>query len=206
MKLSPSKLDQSFGAGLRCVACGYDVRGIPEAQCPECGFGYDHAAIRIAASNALLLRSEDLRIASRWAWVAIVLALVALSSRITANPFERLMAFEPLLLIGYAGWRALGKLRLPSGWELFWIIPGVLITHGCVLILVAAPHLSSWVALAAGAGGWASIVVRTEAASPIAGLSADAQEMGIFKRQQRGAVALVILASVLTIVDWVLIP
>lgn len=188
------------------MACGYDLRGIPEAQCPECGFGYDHTAIRTTASTALLLRSEDLRIASRWAWGAIVLALAALALRITSNPFERLIVFEPLLLAGYAGWRTLGKLRWPSGWELFWFIPGVLITHGCVLILVAAPHLSSWAALAACAFGWGSIIVRSEAASPIASLSADAREMGIFKRQERRAFALVIVASLLTTVDWVLLP
>jgi|GEM_PF-6691985 len=29
-----------------CLNCGYCLRGIPERRCPECGSGYDHAAIR----------------------------------------------------------------------------------------------------------------------------------------------------------------
>jgi ribosomal protein L37E len=29
-----------------CPQCGYDLFGIPEERCPECGFGYDYAAIR----------------------------------------------------------------------------------------------------------------------------------------------------------------
>lgn len=199
-------VEESFGAGLRCVACGYDVRGIPEAQCPECGFGYDHAAIRTTASHALQLRSEDLRKASRWAWVAIVFVLAALANRITSNPFERLIAFEPLLLIGCAGWCAFKKLRWPSGWESFWVIPGLLFSHGCVVMLVVAPHLCSWVALATCTVAWAHIVVRTEAASRIAGLSADSQELDILKRQERRSFALLIVGSFLTLIDWLVSP
>ncbi len=31
---------------LYCPQCGYNLRGIPEDRCPECGFGYDRGAIR----------------------------------------------------------------------------------------------------------------------------------------------------------------
>lgn len=41
-----------------CPACGYDMRGIPSAKCPECGADYHDAVARIA-------RRED----SGWSWL-----------------------------------------------------------------------------------------------------------------------------------------
>jgi len=199
MNTHPETLDDKFGAGLCCVACGYDLRGIPEAQCPECGFGYDHTAIRTVATHALAQRSDDLRIAARWAWVATVLALGSLASRLTSNPFERFIAFEPLLLVGYAGWRFMEKPRWPSSWESLWVIPSLLMAHGCVLLLVAAPHLSAWAALTACAAGWLPIVVRAEAASAVAGRSADPRDAAILKRQTRNSCAMLVVGSFLTV-------
>lgn len=42
---------------LTCPRCAYDLRGIPALRCPECGFGYDQAAIpRIAGDYARVER------------------------------------------------------------------------------------------------------------------------------------------------------
>ncbi len=30
---------------LACLECGYDLHGIPEVRCPECGFHYDAKAL-----------------------------------------------------------------------------------------------------------------------------------------------------------------
>ncbi|MHC4698097.1 MAG: hypothetical protein ACYTFA_15295 [Planctomycetota bacterium] len=37
---------------LACPKCGYDLHGIPEIRCPECGFRYDAAALRSMAASA----------------------------------------------------------------------------------------------------------------------------------------------------------
>ena len=37
---------------LACPRCGYDLHGIPEVRCPECGFRYDAAALRSMAASA----------------------------------------------------------------------------------------------------------------------------------------------------------
>jgi hypothetical protein len=34
---------------LYCPECAYDLRGIPEGRCPECGFGFERAAVRSIA-------------------------------------------------------------------------------------------------------------------------------------------------------------
>jgi hypothetical protein len=32
--------------GLRCPACDYDLTGLHEHRCPECGAGFDPVALR----------------------------------------------------------------------------------------------------------------------------------------------------------------
>lgn len=34
-----------------CPMCGYDLHGIPEHRCPECGYGYDRTAIVILSQQ-----------------------------------------------------------------------------------------------------------------------------------------------------------
>ncbi len=41
--------EQSEEKDVFCPRCGYNLRAIPERRCPECGFGYDHAAIQAVA-------------------------------------------------------------------------------------------------------------------------------------------------------------
>lgn len=63
-----------------CPNCGYDLRGIPEQRCPECGFGYDHAGIKTLAGQ----RACDMLAAYRHAVFgsafAAAIALVSLSA------------------------------------------------------------------------------------------------------------------------------
>ena len=52
---------------LACLECGYDLHGIPEVRCPECGFHYDAKALvwvatfdeaaRLAAGRTLIARA-----------------------------------------------------------------------------------------------------------------------------------------------------
>ena len=55
-----------------CPQCGYDLHGIPEIRCPECGFRFDKAALRGLAEEA-----EHCRLtAARTVVVRTALALV----------------------------------------------------------------------------------------------------------------------------------
>lgn len=40
---------------LHCPQCAYDLRGIAEERCPECGFGFDVPALRDLAQRAALM-------------------------------------------------------------------------------------------------------------------------------------------------------
>ena len=55
-----------------CPHCGYDLHGIPEIRCPECGFGFDKAALRDLAEMAEYCRLA----AARTVVVRTALALV----------------------------------------------------------------------------------------------------------------------------------
>lgn len=39
-----------------CPMCGYELTPIPQGQCSECGFGYNHKAIRFVATDFALNR------------------------------------------------------------------------------------------------------------------------------------------------------
>ena len=62
---------------LTCPKCGYDLYGIPEVRCPECGFRYDAAALRTMAASAEWTRLATARELTVRATLAVVLALPA---------------------------------------------------------------------------------------------------------------------------------
>ena len=57
---------------LLCPRCGYDLRALREGRCPECGFGYDHAALRDISRERVARRDSM----ARWILVRAAVALV----------------------------------------------------------------------------------------------------------------------------------
>ena len=57
---------------LACPKCGYDLYGIPEVRCPECGFRYDYKALRSLAASA------------EWARLASARTLIVRAAAVTA--------------------------------------------------------------------------------------------------------------------------
>lgn len=66
-----------------CPDCGYDLRGIPEGACPECGFRYDRQAVRSLNRHWALNRLGELQYAAgvQAAVFAMVLPWLVLSPR-----------------------------------------------------------------------------------------------------------------------------
>lgn len=60
---------------LPCPQCGYDLHGLPEVRCPECGFRYDAEAIRTLASAEYWIRLNCSRTIMLYATCATALAI-----------------------------------------------------------------------------------------------------------------------------------
>ncbi len=58
-----------------CPQCGYDLWGIPEQRCPECGFRYQWAAIRRMSAGVCARREAAYRSATVCGLLAVVLFL-----------------------------------------------------------------------------------------------------------------------------------
>lgn len=67
---------------LACPQCGYDLHGIPEVRCPECGFGYDAAALRSMAATLEWARSAVARVVIMRGAIAIGLILPSVCDRV----------------------------------------------------------------------------------------------------------------------------
>ena len=64
---------------MACPNCGYDLYGIPEVRCPECGFRYDIPALRSMAASAewtRLVAGRTLTVRAVWAAVLVVPAVL----------------------------------------------------------------------------------------------------------------------------------
>jgi hypothetical protein len=60
-----------------CPHCGYNVRGIPEIRCPECGFGFDLAAIHSLATATFACRLANYRRMVRFAALSVACSVLA---------------------------------------------------------------------------------------------------------------------------------
>lgn len=133
-----------------CLQCGYNLRGIPQRRCPECGFGYDHAAVRYFSRQQNWNRDDAVR---------RVVSSFTLSLAILVSPMTWTFAQRPVGGVGavYAAWLAALLLnrfvvyrnsRLPtlslSHADLFvgvikWSpVPAVVLTMAPILALIAA--------------------------------------------------------------------
>ncbi len=66
---------------LYCPQCGYNLRGIPEDRCPECGFGYDRGAVRSESISEAFNRYAASRNAIGYAIFAVACSLAHLTSQ-----------------------------------------------------------------------------------------------------------------------------
>lgn len=137
-----------------CRGCGYDVRGLPDGACPECGRTFTLVALRMAAEMEADTRRSDW--ASRARIAAVVFSVALLLSFGQLHPSQIIHAarraewIQPIdagsevVLIAVAwiaglAWMAMAKTSgRPSHAILLWLPPLTLRT------LLGASLLSGW--------------------------------------------------------------
>ncbi len=180
---------------LYCTQCGYNLRGIPENRCPECGYGYNRGAVRSESVFEAFNRYAASRNAIGYAIFAVACAPAHLSSQsrliqtiAAALAFGILLCALSIPIIKTAGIRD----WFPDMSFFFWLlIPLVLFMWG-----------RSGVALVgAGVGvvlGWITFLGHLSSESHTAGnLSDDLQRH--LKRYRIASIVILSGATVLTL-------
>ncbi len=188
-----------------CPKCGYDLFGIPERCCPECGFAYDGAAIRMLAID------EGWDELKGWLWIIVRcgLALVAiipvLVARLDWGEWDWLLmrGLSFVLLIGavclydrYAPPVAPTWLN-SDGIPMFWLF--VWIGSGAVVLLLA--WIGRWVGTLLTIWAWMPLT-RLQRTSPFAERSLSTQDQRLLTRERRLAIVMLAITSVLAAVVW----
>lgn len=88
---------------LRCPQCTYDLHGIPKRRCPECGFGFDYAALRNLAELAEINREGVARRVMAAALVAIAAVYSAASEALHLYGAVQLLAGAAVFVPTYGG-------------------------------------------------------------------------------------------------------
>lgn len=122
---------------LACPKCGYDLHGIPEARCPECGFGYDAAAIRAMAVHAESMRFGAARKLTGRATIVVAFALPVACVRFGADGWTALWIAVVAYLTAFVTWVLVtvayrGLASVPG---LFALLAGTGMAFGFTLLL-----------------------------------------------------------------------
>lgn len=109
---------------LACPQCGYDLHGIPESRCPECGFGYDAAALQSMANTAGIVRLEVARRVIVRATIAGGLALPSVCDRLGVSGWFQFWVLAVAYIVAFSTWLILtdayrGLISVPNLLTLF---------------------------------------------------------------------------------------
>ncbi len=151
---------------LYCTQCGYNLRGIPENRCPECGFGYDRGAIRGPSISEACNRYTASKRALGLAVFATMCALAHLAPRSRWSlAFGLALALALLfaaLLPRFTGW-ANARDWFPESSFFYWLLVPM------ALFLWQRTELAT---IGAGVGitvGWLACILDLSAGSPASG-------------------------------------
>lgn len=89
---------------LACPKCGYDLHGIPEHRCPECGFGYDAAAVRSMAKAFERARVAVAQVVINKVAIALALTTPAFSDRIGIGGLAKFVLMASAYVGAFLTW------------------------------------------------------------------------------------------------------
>lgn len=157
-------------SGLTCPRCRYDLTGLPEPRCPECGLAFDWAAVRAAALRRPVIAFERLRGWRRvGGFVATWLCVILLPIRFARQACQSVSTGRGLLFGGICFLLALAAVLLGAEFDVFpaWYAGGAacILLEAMLLTLLDWRNLRSpgaaflfWLAI----GGYTSAIVVTE--------------------------------------------
>jgi hypothetical protein len=139
---------------LACPKCGYDLYGIPEVRCPECGFRYDYEALRSLAASAEWARLASARTLIVRAAAATALAAPAVAENLGVTGFwpygvaaaTYTAAFFTWVVLADAYWGVQSIPKLLTLFVAFALGFGWILLFGTVLVLLLGTVLlaSAW--------------------------------------------------------------
>lgn len=89
---------------LACPQCGYDLHGIPEVRCPECGFRYDWAALRSLGASTAWMRLAVARRVVIKATIAGALVLPGVCDRLGVHGWAQFGVFAVAYMSAFLTW------------------------------------------------------------------------------------------------------
>jgi hypothetical protein len=128
---------------LVCPKCGYDLHGIPEVRCPECGFRYDAAALRSITPSVAWIRLGAARGLIIYATAAAALATPAVCDRLGVANWARFLVVAAAYGAAFLTWMILtGAYRGPAS------VPGLTGIAAIAVVLGCTSCVSQVLALA----------------------------------------------------------
>ena len=131
-----------------CPRCGYDLRAAEKGRCPECGFGYDREAIESLNDEWYVFRVQELRIASMFQWMCIVMIAAfrlfgPLYQRLLGGAYPFPPAFIVFVIVTLAG-LVIANRRYEAADTLFHVLRNVPIGIAGVAIVGAVAQATGW--------------------------------------------------------------
>ena len=187
---------------LFCPKCGYNLHGIPEVRCPECGFRYDHEALKSVADSADWVRLAAARAVIVRAAIAAALIIPIAAEKLGAGGFILLVVAAAAYLTAFTF--AIIATDAYKGREslvgLLALFVGLGVAFGLVLRLAFMVVLTVGIVLLAH--GWYVRVFKWVALAPSSNVPSPELRRSVV-RHSFGATCLVIIASLVLLFVWV---
>ena len=183
---------------LRCPKCSYDLHGLPDVRCPECGFRYDAEAIRTLAASEYWVRLNSARLIILCATCAVTLAIPRVCDHVGLQGWAQFGVSAAAFVVAFVTWVVCrdeyrGAVSIPNLMTLF---VGTALAFG-----MAAQHAPSLIligAIIALGFAWTTRLANWPAMSP-PGNPELTKEHELAARRSRAAMTILIVASVVCV-------
>lgn len=187
---------------LACPQCGYDLHGIPEERCPECGFGYDAAALRSMAATLEWTRLAVARVVITRGAIAIGLMMPSVCDRVGVSGWTQFFVVAVTYVAAFSTWvifsEAYQSLNdVPNLLTLF-----VAIAVAMEFFLLDYPGLALLGGIVTLALAWL-VRLRDWPALPPLENTGDKEVRHSCVRYSLGGTSVLVVASLLVLIAWV---